>query len=839
MARKKRFHFGSFLQPPAQGPDSPRAHSLGTKRRLVLHLERLEDRFLMNGDPAPLAAVSLAADTDVASQFAVADVGPNNDFALLRYPIYGQPTSPPEASPFNRIADLPGWLVAEADRRHGDLYGKTITSPRLIYWDWQLQGQSLMDVDDRVFVTALSVTDANFSSTNTQVTGVDEADLVETDGDFLYVLSQNELFILDARESGKLTLASRIQLDARPTGMYLAGDRLTLITGGGNHRYSPNLRGNILLGNNWRGNYHPAPSTTEVKVLDVFDRSAPKLVQSTELDGRLISSRMVDGELRIVLQQDARHWTNLLPNLQRYYVGYDETTGTQEYRYETRNAYLGRVHKVLETYVLPSYRTLSVDGQVLAEQHLVSWQDLAESIASRYASATTIATFDTLGNTTGPTATKTLFTRAAAEIYATEDSLYVFGTSANSSYNQTSIWKYDFNTNDHSIELSATGSVNGRLLNQFSADEHEGYLRVVTTGKELFVLQQVGKHLKTVGMVGNLAPGERLHSVRFTGDEAFVVTFRKVDPLFAIDLSDPTNPVVAGELKIPGYSDYLQPIDENHLLGIGRGANAGIGLFQELQVSIFEVGDLSNPQLAHRYSFEGGRSTASIATGGRWTQGDGDHHAVSYFPSAEILAIPVYNADPQGRFWNNADNSPWFGAQESALQVFRVDVQTGFEPLATIQHDSRIMRSLRIGSQLVVVSADQVTVHDLNDPSQTLATLDLRVGSDEGLVELATYFSSQTLAAIQELSATAAEGLADRVAPGLRVTQEFSSESNAWALPRIPVTNNLLAADASFATLGTTTIAETASAMDSRDDPYASMNPEFQQALAEIFADSI
>src|SRR5690606_27236384 len=121
-------------------------------------------------------------------------------------------------------------------------------------------------------------------------------------------------------------------------------------------------------------------------------------------------------------------------------------------------------------------------------------------------------------------------------------------------------------------------------------------------------------------------------------ERAYVVTYRKVDPLYVVDLSDPTEPVITGELKIPGYSDYLQPIDENHMLAIGRGANESTGLFQELQLSVFDVTDPNDPQLAHRHSFGGGRSTATIATGDEWTRGDGDHHAVSYFADAGILA---------------------------------------------------------------------------------------------------------------------------------------------------------------------------------------------------------
>ncbi len=575
MARQKHPLCSSFFRQPARG-----LQPCGARRRLVLHLEKLEDRFLMNGDPTPLIAVNLAADIDidVASLVVADDIGPSN----WRFSP-GRVTATPEKISSSQLEELPAWLVAEADQRNGDLYGKEIITPRWNYWNWQSFGNASIDISDFDALTLFAATDTanDFSTTNTQVAGVDEADLVETDGEYLYVISLDELLILDVRENGNPKLASRTKLEARPTGIYLAGDRLTLITSGNSSPYAPNNLRNGLVNASWGGYRRPSPATTEVQVLDVSDQGQPKLVQSTEFDGRLVSSRMVAGELRIVLQQDAMQLSNLLPRLQQVYVGYDETANTDTYRYETRNEYLGRVYRGLENFSLPSYRTLTVEGQVLEEQPLITWGELAEPIVSRYASSTTIATFDTLGDQIGPTATKTLFTRSAAEIYATEDSLYVFGTSVNSSrsqsYNQTSIWKFDFDSSDHSIQLSATGRVDGQLLNQFAADEYDGFLRVVTTGRmwssgqSLFVLQQEGKQLKTVGKVENLAPRERLHSVRFIDDEAFVVTFRRVDPLFAIDLSDPTKPVVAGELKIPGFSDYLQPLDENNLLGIGRG----------------------------------------------------------------------------------------------------------------------------------------------------------------------------------------------------------------------------------------------------------------------------
>jgi hypothetical protein len=283
------------------------------------------------------------------------------------------------------------------------------------------------------------------------------------------------------------------------------------------------------------------------------------------------------------------------------------------------------------------------------------------------------------------------------------------------------------------------------LLNQFSVDEHDGYLRVVTqpdwsgTGHSVVVLEQAGRELRTVGRITGISPDEVLYSVRFVGECAFLVTFRRVDPLFVVDLSDPAQPELLGELHIPGYSDYLQPIDENHLLAIGRGADEATGLFQELQVSIFDVSNLADPQLVHRYSFGGGRSTATPATGDRWTLGDGDHHAVSYFPSEQILAMPIYSADGAVWWGNAADDSPLFEPGKGGLQVFRIDVDGGFRPLGIIEHDTLVERSVQIGDRLFAISSGTVSVHELNNPAAELGRIDLGPVSGAELVRLAMY----------------------------------------------------------------------------------------------------
>ncbi len=789
-------------------------HKAHRRRRLPLHLEQLEQRLLMDGDNnlAPLAG-RLSLDTSSANvispsiestvtpatigQFVIADL----DIAY-----YEPPTPfPVPAEGFESVEELRDWVVDAIDAQYGHLFG---TSYARNYWPWLLCGDVNLDLAVPVAFSsvtsgsvAASSSSTTSSETNVQVEGVDEADLLETDGEFIYLVTGNELIIVDARDGENLTILSRVELGDQPTGIYLSGDRLTLISSQGSMaEYNDDLRlvswGGVARLDSTLGAAETSATTT-VTVLDLSDRAAPSLVQKTELRGSLVSSRMVDGQLRLVLSHRMFH----LPGPRTDFTHRDES-GQETYTYETRDEYLDRVLEDRVDSLLSTYRTFSVDGEVIDVERLMQPEDLSLPDFLGGSTRTTIATFDVLGNDVGPAATKTLVTGGATEVYSTRESLYVFGMSNDYYSAETTIQKFDFDAEDHSIRLAAKGRVDGTLLNQFAVDEHDGYLRVVTTGSSwrsgqlLLVLEQVGRQLKVVGSVENIAPGENLHSVRFMGDRAFVVTFEKVDPLFAIDLTDPENPTIAGELKIPGYSDYLQPIDENHLLGIGRDADITGGLFRELQISIFDVSDLDDPQLAHRYSFDGGRSTASITTGGRWSRGDGDHHAVGYFPSAEILAIPIFSADQGGGFTGGVDNAPIFGNQEGGLQVFSVNVADGFEPLTLIEHDSPILRSLRIGDSLLAFSAGEISSHDITDPTTQLDSLQLLVGSEVGLVELQAFYTGPAVAdlfAVASRLSTSFQETSGGFSEGVEVLDETRSAEAELSLMRSSTNQDELA----------------------------------------------
>jgi uncharacterized secreted protein with C-terminal beta-propeller domain len=203
---------------------------------------------------------------------------------------------------------------------------------------------------------------------------------------------------------------------------------------------------------------------------------------------------------------------------------------------------------------------------------------------------------------------------------------------------------------NESITFEATGVVPGSVLNQFSMDEYNGYFRIATTvgqvsrtfaqatsTNNVYVLDM---DLNVVGELEDLAPGEEIYSARFMGDRGYIVTFRKIDPLFVIDLTEPTNPKVLGQLKVTGYSDYLHPYDENHLIGIGKETEAAeegdFAWYQGVKISLFDVSDVSNPVEVAKYEI-GDRGTDSPVLD--------DHKALLFDKARNLLVIPVLVAE--------------------------------------------------------------------------------------------------------------------------------------------------------------------------------------------------
>lgn len=273
------------------------------------------------------------------------------------------------------------------------------------------------------------------------------------------------------------------------------------------------------------------------------------------------------------------------------------------------------------------------------------------------------------------------------------------------STNKTHIHKFEFATDAGFPNYVASGTIAGNVKDQFSLDDRNGFLRVATsesrmyldqdgkyvqptfpgqttgpqdrpqTVNHVFVLGQSGGWLDLVGDVGELAPNEQIYSVRFVDGRGYVVTFRRVDPLFVLDLNNPTAPAKIAELKIPGFSEYMHPLDATHILTIGRDATA-TGQAQGLQLQIFDVADGTNPILAHKFTYTGSEYGQSEA--------EHDHKAFTYFADRNMLAFPYYAYSP-----NTGTNG---GGMHSSLELFNVTAANGFAKLGTIDHTDLVSK---------------------------------------------------------------------------------------------------------------------------------------------------
>ena len=635
---------------------------------------------------------------------------------------------------FASATELEAYLVEKAKQQYGDLFGQKTGG---FYYGYPEFVDAVPLAAPTIDVASGSA--SKVSSTNTQVDGVDEADLVETDGRFIYQVNGQLLTIVDAQDESDLTIASQFSLgpwiDADDSvwpadtaansrialqstyladgtrlinGMYLQGDRLTVISS--EWLFYP-AAGDAIYPY-WG---YPGNSEVEVTVFDVTDPTDVSVVESSTLEGSLVSSRALGDDVFVVTSNDFQlPPPKILPTSDSestlsngasltngqavadiaIYPPYPPQIGT----YETEAEYLDRIKGQILDLGLPNVETVDGAGKQVDSGLLTDVTDIYKPLDDRAWQLTTVSTFDVGDDDLGVDASTSIPTDWVGQTYVSADYLYLIRETYQKGKIYTDILQFDLEDS----ELVAQGQVPGHIDSQFSVDEHDGFLRVTTTtgfgnksGNNLYVLKKKGASLDVVGEVENLAPGEQIFSTRFQGDYGFVVTFRQVDPLFTFDLSNPRSPKVMGELKIPGFSEYLQVIEDGNrtlLLGVGRDADPTTGRAEALKVSLFDVTDLDNPQEVDSYIFEGDFTSSEAL----W-----DHHAITYSPEHKLLAIPT-NSYSYDDF-----------SDQSNLHVFRVDGRQGLTSLGEVDHggDDWINRSLYIDDTLFAVSNQQISAH--------------------------------------------------------------------------------------------------------------------------------
>lgn len=595
-------------------------------------------------------------------------------------------------------------METQADALYGDSFGQETEGDE--YWWFP----TFPFVDDGIVFRTFAADAVEVSDTNLQVAGVDEADIVETDGEYIYTLSRGELVVVSAATAdAESAVVSRTQLAGNNNlAMFWFEGRLTIVSQDYNQNYDYHDR---RVGLAW-DILRPASHRTVVTVLDVTNPETPTLQQETVVDGTYQNARAVGGQVYVVINNN-----QAIPYLPSLNTVRDDESSTN-FRFESRTEYFERIARIADGLTPPSVyqRSETEDGAPVLQR--LGWLDGAsDEIVAEQSQLTTILQFDTASTESLPVDNISVRTGrySGAQVYATPESVYLVsneqpGAESNGNFarlldvNSVSVIN-KIDISGEQMVFEGRGSVPGLVESQFSVDEHNGYLRIVTTTDQwslasknhIYVLEDTGDELTIVGRIEDLAPTERVYSARFDGDRAWVVTFRRVDPVFSIDLSDPTNPQVTGELKIPGFSEHLQLIDENHLLAIGRAATDE-GRIQGLQVSIFDVSDMTAPQLLHQKLLDDAENGWSNSAALH------DHHAFNYLAGAGLLLIPYQDRDSNG------------------LMTLSIDIETGIEIVGEATSDAtrNTLRSAQIGDFLYAVSHNAVSVISISDPGTVL-----------------------------------------------------------------------------------------------------------------------
>ncbi|HWM20084.1 MAG TPA: beta-propeller domain-containing protein, partial [Ilumatobacteraceae bacterium] len=515
----------------------------------------------------------------------------------------------------------------------------------------------------------------DYSGTNTQEVGVDEGDIVETDGTYVYVAGQDGLRIVSVADA---TVVASPELPGGSHQMILDGTRLLVATQG-----------------------FTTAEDTVVSVFDVSDPTNPALLRRSHLEGRLVASRAAGGTVRLVLSSSL---AARLPFVHPDQFGLDEDRSLE------RNKQIIDESAVQDW--LPRWFDEAGDGTFGQMEESLDCANVAAPRDFSGLGVTWIASIDLDGEATPEGAAGIVST--GETVYASTSSLYVATQSWDWNWaiqqgNQTVDPNQAPPTLIHAFTLGegasatyqASGEVPGRLLNQFAMSEHEGVLRVATTIDDwntgdsesaVYALRANGDALEQLSVVEGLGAGEQIYAVRFLGPTAYVVTFRQTDPLYVIDMTDPANPALTGELKIPGYSAYLHPVGDGLLLGVGQDAT-DTGQTLGTQLSLFDVSDPANPQRI---------STLSI---GGWSDVEWDHKAFLFWPEDGTIVLPVSpgwgNCGPQVDCLASGITGSGGGAV-----VARLDGQT-LVGVGTINHESRsqsgcwnpLQRSIAIGDE--------------------------------------------------------------------------------------------------------------------------------------------
>ncbi|MEM1563928.1 MAG: beta-propeller domain-containing protein [Candidatus Bathyarchaeia archaeon] len=485
------------------------------------------------------------------------------------------------------------------------------------------------------------------STTNVQVAGVDEADIVKTDGEYIYVTAGSNVYIMKAYPPDFATVVSKIACENYTclAGLFISENSNKLAVIGSKYRFFP-----------WKYyyyNFYCVDVKTFIHVYDISNKSSPVLVRNFTMSGSYFNSRMAGEYVYAVISQP--------------------------------------VCIIYDTVILP--KIYSKDGIREIEVTKIYYSNVSEN----YYTFTTIVALNMMNEAEEPN-TLTLMMGGTSNLYVSLNNIYITFHNLNG---QTTIYKIKIENRTMSWE--ATGTVPGHEINQFSMDEYNNYFRIVTMKwvngtiqNDLYVLNM---NLTIVGNLTNIAPGETLDSARFIGKRCYLTTsVRRIDPFFVIDIENPYEPEILGGLKIPGFTNYLHPYDETHLIGVGRDEN------NKVQILLFDVSNVSNPITAGNFTVLGEFSDTPVLR---------EHKAFLFDKAKELLVIPVSIYDYSKAFWQGV----YIFNTTNCELILRGNITHLEDVVSTWDYAYWIKRALYIEDMLYTVSDKKLKINKMEDLS--------------------------------------------------------------------------------------------------------------------------
>ena len=520
--------------------------------------------------------------------------------------------------------------IQDSVRPHVGPYGLLGYGPHPMAWAARTSGNFVLLGDVAATSAPKQATDLGHSTTNVQEAGIDEADVIETDGRRVLALVGSRLVYVDIdgpmRRRGAVDLKAN---DLDQAEMFLEGDRVLVVQSGWRYdEAAPSRRRNRMIDD--FSVAEPVQGTTRVSVVDLSDPDDLTVTDAFRIDGAYQSARMIDGVARIVVASEPDGLDFLAPQSEE---------GEEAARDYNRSV----VDESTIDDWLPSIRQDGEDARSTPCDEVY--------LPKRFAGAGMVNVL------TVPVADRvepeTVSVQGSAQVvYASEQNLYVAAPSwvdppeagddevlADPPPTTTDVHRFSL-TDPKVATYEVSGRVDGTVMGQFALSEQDDFLRVATTdgpqwswdarsASNITVLHERDGQLVRRGKVGDMGRGEQITSVRFDGDRAYLVTYRQIDPFFVVDLSDPAHPEVAGELELPGFSSYLHPIGDDRVLGVGQDGTATGGV-TGTKVSLFDVSDPAAPTEVARWTEPNGRSGA-----------EEDHRAFLWWPETDQVVLPL------------------------------------------------------------------------------------------------------------------------------------------------------------------------------------------------------